>query len=77
MEELLGLGGLHDPARLLVGLDSQALLIPADRLGFLLQRGDEAGEGAGVGAEFAGRLVILIDGQRGNLVAKRGVAQPG
>ena len=53
------------------------LLIPADRLGFFLQRRDQAGEGAGVGAELVGRLVILIGGQRANLVAKRGVAQPG
>ena len=37
VEELLALGVLHDPAGLLVGLDRHALLVPADRLGFLLQ----------------------------------------
>ena len=54
MEELLALGVLHDPERLLVGLDGQALFVPADRLGFFLQGGDQAGEGAGVGAELVG-----------------------
>ena len=77
MEELLALGVLHDPERLLVGLDGQALFVPADRLGFFLEGGDQAGKGAGVGAELIGRLVILIRGHRANLVAKRGVAQPG
>jgi DNA-binding CsgD family transcriptional regulator len=60
VEELLALRVLHDPAGFLVRLDRHPLLVPADRLRLLLQRGDHAGERAGVGAELAWRLVILI-----------------
>src|SRR3954471_7708993 len=39
--ELLALGVGHDRARLAVGLEGEALLVPADRLGFLGQRSAE------------------------------------
>ena len=69
MEKLLALRVLHDPARLVVRLHGHALLVPADRFGFLLERGDHAGKRSGVVAELLRRLVVLIRGHgRANLV---------
>ena len=42
--ELLALGVAHDRPRIGVGLDAEPLLVPADGLGLLGERGAEAGE---------------------------------
>ena len=60
VQELLPLRVLHDPAGLLVVSTRHALLVPADRLGFLLKRGDDAGKRARLVAELVGRLVVLV-----------------
>jgi citrate synthase len=76
VEELLALRVLHDPAGLVVCLDREALLVPADRLGFLLKRGDDTGERACFVAELVGRLVILI-GWHGRTIADFGAMKRG
>ena len=59
--ELLALRVAHDRPRLAVGLDGDALLVPADRLGLLGQRRAQPGEGAGLAGELLGRLVVLVE----------------
>src|SRR3954462_2137803 len=59
--ELFLLRVLHDGARLGVGFDGDALLIPVDRLGLLDQGGDHAGEGPGLLWQLGRRLVVLIE----------------
>src|SRR5207244_8697615 len=58
--ELLLLRLLHDRLCLPVGLDRQALLVPADGLGLLLQGGGHARKGPDLGAQLTGRFVILV-----------------
>ena len=76
MEELLPLCVLHDPAGLVVRLDRQPLLVPADRFGLLL-KGDDAGKRADVGAELVGRLVVLIRRHRRTIAGPRYSARGG
>src|SRR5919112_506916 len=57
---LLVLRVLHVRARLTVLLDREPLLVPADRLCFLHQRRDHAGEGARFRGKLFGRFVILV-----------------
>ena len=47
--------------RLGIGLDRQALLIPADRLGLLGQRGAQPRKGARCRGQLVGRLVVLVE----------------
>src|SRR5918994_2029574 len=61
MLELLSLSVVHDRPRLSVGLDRQALLVPADRFRLFGQRSAEAGEGPGVFRELCRGLVVLIE----------------
>ena len=61
MLELLALGVRHDRARLVVGLDGEALLVPPDRLGLLRERRAQARERAHVGGKLLRRLVILVE----------------
>src|SRR6202000_2877512 len=49
--ELLPLGVWPDRRGVGSGLERESLLIPADRLALLFERGAEAGEGAGLGGE--------------------------
>jgi len=51
---------LHDPPGLRVSLERHALLVPADGLGLLLQRGGHAGKCPDLGAQLVGRFVILV-----------------
>jgi hypothetical protein len=64
MLELLLLGVLHDGVGLRILLEHEALLVPADRLGLLDQRGADPGERAYLGRELFGRLVVLVEGHR-------------
>ena len=66
--ELLAHGVAHDRRRFGVRLDGKALLVPADRLGLLGQRGAQAGERAGRGRQLLGRLVVLVEAHRISLV---------
>jgi ketosteroid isomerase-like protein len=59
--ELLALCVAHDGLRLAIGLDRQALLIPAERFGLLGKRRAETGEGSGLVRELVGRLVVLVE----------------
>ncbi len=59
----------HDRARVGVRLDRQALLVPADRLGLLGQRGAQARERARLGRSSSGRLVVLVESHAGTLPA--------
>ena len=59
--ELLALRVAHDRPRLAVGLDREALLVPADRLGLLGQRGAQARERPRLGRQLLGRLVVLVE----------------
>src|SRR5256886_5781177 len=59
--ELLTLRVGHDRPRLRIGLERDSLLVPADRLGLLLQRGDDACERPRLSAQLAGRLVVLVE----------------
>ena len=70
--ELLALRVAHDRPRLGVRLDRQALLVPADRLGLLGQRGAQTGERARLGRELFRRLVVLVESHR--LSVLRGTA---
>ena len=54
----------HDRARLRVGLDREALLVPADRLGLLGQRRAQAGERARLRRQLVRRLVVLVESHR-------------
>ena len=63
--ELLALGVAHDRPRLAVGLDGEALLVPADRLGLLGQRRAQARERARLLGQLLGRLVVLVEAHRG------------
>ena len=65
--ELLALRVAHDRVRFAVRLDREALLIPADRLGFLGQRRAEPGERARLGRELARRFVVLVGRHAGIL----------
>src|SRR5947209_3535505 len=58
--ELLLLRILHDRVRLAVALEREPLLVPPDRLRLLLERGDDAGESADLGAQFPSGFVILL-----------------
>ena len=71
--ELLTLSVAHDPARLRVGLDGEPLLIPADRLRLLGQRGAQACEGPRLLRQLVGGLVILIESHHGILSASAGL----
>ena len=62
--ELLTLGVAHDRGGLGIGLDREALLVPADRLGLFGQRGAEAREGPGLGGQLVGRFVVLVESHR-------------
>ncbi len=75
--ELLLLRVLHDRARVLVLLDRHALLVPADRLGLLLERGDHPGERAHLGAELVRRFVVLIGWHEEEPCAREASAKPG
>src|SRR4051812_14515482 len=59
--ELLFLGVLHDGSRLGILLDRDPLLVPADRLRLLDERGDHAREGSGLVRQLVRRLVILLE----------------
>src|SRR5215210_1226798 len=61
MLELLLLGVFHDRQRFFVLFHGDALLVPADRLRLLDQRGDHSGEGPRLGGQFPRRLVILLE----------------
>ena len=61
----------HDRARGRVRLDRQPLLVPADRLGLLGQRGAEAGEGARLGRQLVGWLVVLVESHGGRCTSAR------
>ena len=65
--ELLALRVAHDRAGLGVGLDREALLVPADRLGLLGQRRAQAGERPRLGGQLIGWLVVLVESHRGFL----------
>src|SRR5262249_29491049 len=58
--ELLALRVAHDRPGVLVGLDRETLLVPPDRLGLLLKRGAETGEGPRLGRQLVRWLVVLI-----------------
>ena len=58
--ELLALGVAHDRARLVVGLDGEPLLVPADRFGLLGQGCAQPRERPDLGRQFGGGLVVLI-----------------
>ena len=49
-----------------VGLDREALLVPADRLGLLGQRRAQPREGAASGGQLVRRLVVLVGGHGRN-----------
>jgi hypothetical protein len=74
MLELLSLGVAHDRDSLRIVLDREALLVPADRLGLLGQRGAKAGERARRGGELVGWLVVLVESHR-NLLRSTGRAR--
>ncbi len=59
--ELLALRVAHHRERLGIGLDGDPLLIPADRLGFLGQRGAQPRERPHRGRQLVGRLVVLVE----------------
>ena len=59
--ELLALGVAHDRPRLAIWLDGHPLLVPADRLRLLGQRGAEPGEGPGLVRKLRSRLVVLVE----------------
>src|SRR4030095_9108642 len=73
VEELLALGVLHDRLRGRILLQREALRVPADRLCFLLQRRDQAGEGSSFLAKLFRGLVVLIGGH-GRTLRTRGAA---
>ena len=56
-----------DRARVLVLLDGEALLVPADGLGLLRQRGEDARQRPDLLAELLGRLVVLVESHGANL----------
>jgi hypothetical protein len=58
---LLVLGVAHDRLRFGVRLDSEPLLIPADRLRFFDEGSDHAREGACLRRKLLGRLVVLVE----------------
>src|SRR3954466_2999994 len=60
MLELFLLSVLHDRPRLFVGLDRDALGVPADCYRLFRQRGDHSGERPGLGTELARGLVVLV-----------------
>src|SRR6516164_5564824 len=62
--ELLPLSVTHHRDSVGVGLDREALLIPADRFGLLGQRGTEARERPRGLWQLVGRLVVLIEAHR-------------
>ena len=70
--ELLSLRVAHDRKRLAVGLDGESLLVPADRLGLLGQRGAQPREGPRLGRQLIRWLVILVGTHRGILSCGRG-----
>src|SRR5215813_8404358 len=74
--ELLALGVVHDRPRVGVGLDRKALLVPADRLALLFERGAEAGEGPRLGRQLLRRLVVLVESHLG-LLGRVGAAGVG
>src|SRR4029453_8515358 len=59
--ELFLLGVLHDRPRLRILLESEALLVPVDRLGLLDERDADPSEGAYLFGKLVGRLVILLE----------------
>src|SRR5258706_15957703 len=60
MLELLLLSVVHDRLGLLVGLDRDSLLVPADRLRLLLEGGDDSSKGPDFFGQLPGWLVILL-----------------
>ena len=61
MLELLLLRVLHDRARLCVLLECEALLVPADRLCLLDQRGAHARKRSGLIRQLGRRFVVLLE----------------
>ena len=65
-------------ARLAVGLDGEALLVPADRLGLLGQRRAQARERPRLGRQLVGRLVVLVGRHARHAIDRsRGVSRTG
>src|SRR5438270_819638 len=62
--ELLSLRVTHHGERLGIGLDRDALLVPADRLGLLSKRGAQACECPRGGRELVRWLVVLVKAHR-------------
>ena len=62
--ELLALGVAHDRLRLGVCFDREALLVPADRLGLLGQRGAQPRERPRTRRQLLRWLVVLVETHR-------------
>src|SRR5205823_14505508 len=62
--DLLALGVAHDRDRLGIGLQRDPLLIPANRLGLLGERGTQPREGPRRGRQLLGWLVVLVETHR-------------
>src|SRR5262249_15072924 len=59
--ELFALRVAHDCDRIGIGFDCQALLVPADRLGLLGQRGAQSCERSRRRRQLVRRLVVLVE----------------
>src|ERR1700709_2664335 len=70
--ELLPLAVLQDPPPVGVGLDRKALLVPADRLALLFERGAETGERPRLGRQLLRWLVVLVESHGPRLVPAAG-----
>src|ERR1700709_508598 len=68
--ELLPLSVFHDRPRVGVGLDREALLVPADRLALLFERGAETGERPRLGRQLLRRLMILVESHGARLTSR-------
>ena len=75
--ELLSLSVAHDRASLGIGLDCQALLIPADRFGLLGQRRAHPRKRPRGGRQLVRWLVILVESHWVSLWARRWRRVPG